>query len=574
MAKAKAVAWKSLKHGQGLATRVPAQVKQLFADEAMDRHDAYWALWEGLVGHGAWFEASAPAVTLLLDVAEKVGDPTLLFTLAGDILGGDQIRGWLAPLDARLEPLERAAHEAAVEKKRVLLGALGAASGLVRGAAAMALAMLPELSAESLPALTLVAAKDEDVVARASAVLALGRLGEGSAVVAALLALMRAPAQPGFVRGAAGMSLLRQGAAPHFEDVRDEVEGWLAFQPDLGGELPWFRDTYWFHDLPFPDAPARALCALGRHRGQEGLDELADFAAVGARSEDGTVETQLAKVLLGLGGFPKEHGNVALVEELSLDQRAMAKRLASGHLLPAGGHRLPASGASRRRWLGLDAPGPLDRLAQHKGASLPLWRVWHDRQLTPEDFASRLDYWQSLIEYSARTYAPYSVQRRPEELERELAALPVGDELFARIPRIADDLAARFAAAARARMPIHINVGPSGLLLLPWVRAGREIAFHWYGLVAVGPEPQSRELISSLAPERREVFLRDYLAIATRPRAELAMHVLDLAPTRRAAEAMTRAIDELEKQPNLAVPAQALRQKLEALGQQHAGLVL
>jgi len=575
MAKAKTVAWKNLKHAQGPATRVPAQVKQLFADDAMERHDAYWALWEGLVGHGAWFDASAPAVALLLDTAEKASDPTLLFTLTGDILGGDQIRGWLAPADAKQDLLEKAAHDAALEKKKVLLDALGAASGVVRGAAAMALAMLPEMSAESVPVLSRLAREDDDVIARSSAVLALGRLGDGDASVAALLAAMRKPGLPGFVRGAAVMGWLRQDGARPFEEARAEVEEWLGFKPSPGVELPWFRDTLWFATLPFPDAPARLLCALGRHRGQGGVDALADFAAAGSRSDNGPVETQLAKVLLGLGGFPQQHDKVALVQDLTAEQHAMARMLSKRYLLPAGGHRLPAAGVARRRWIGLDTPGPLDRVVSHNGAEVPLWRAWNEkRPLSVDDFASRLDYWQALVEYNAETYPPPFERLTPDEVDRELAALPGGDELLARVPQIADDLAARFAAAARGGTPKFVNYWMSGLLLLPWVRAGRPIEPRWDVLIPVGPEPQCRELIAALPIERREAVICEVLTLVNRARITVTLAVLDLAPTRRVAEATQRAIDELQKQPKLAAPAQALREKLKALAQQHPGLAL
>lgn len=571
---AKAIAWKSLKHRHGPATRVPTQIKQLLtAATPFERDEAYWELWEALVGCVEWVEASAPAVTLLLDSATKTSNPTRLFVLVADIIGSDQLRGWLTTPDAVLTADEKAVHAAAVDKKNVLLEALAAKDGEIRGAAAMALAMLPELATESLPVLLQLAKEDQDIIAKASAVLALGRLGAQHVGAASLIETAREPGHPGLVRGAAAMSWLRQGADRRFEHVRAEIEEWLAFQPDNGIELPWFRRPMWYRTLPFPDALARTLAALGRHRNQTGVDEVTDFAVDTSRKcGNGPVETQLAKVLLAFAAFPGEAvDRVALVEELSPEQKAMAKRIATTHLLPMGGHRLPASGACRRRWIGVDPPGPIDRYVEHKGILVPLWRAWRERKVTPDEFGSRLAYRQSLIEYTAKSYPPFMYVAQPAELEEELRALPSSEALFALVACIADDLAERFAAAVRGGTPVHVSLTMSGLLLLPLVRAGKPIEPRWDSLVAITKDSQSRELLAALPLERREVRFCNHLATGpglaiTAPVVE----VVDLAPTRRVVVAINRRLDELGHDPILEARIRELRKKLEDLVLQSA----
>src|SRR5262245_7345109 len=224
--KAKAVAWKTLKHAKGPATRVPAQVKALVGGkDAQERSTAFWALWDTLVGDAAWFETSAPAVALLLDSLDKAGDQRASgLLLVAEILGGDALRGWLAPPDAPAAADERAARDEAVRRKAALLAALEQGDDDARAAAAMAVAMLPELAADSVPALVARAADHAaGPLARAGALLALGRVDIGNPGAEAAIAAGRAEDAPDVVRGAAGMAWLRQDAKHAFAEARDEI---------------------------------------------------------------------------------------------------------------------------------------------------------------------------------------------------------------------------------------------------------------------------------------------------------------------------------------------------------------
>ena len=572
-------AWKSLKHAHGPATRVPQQIEQLLQPGAPSQgENPYWVLRDTLVGQGTWFDASAPAVGLLLDSVEKAQDPAPLFTLAADILGGDQVRGWLAPPAAPSDGHEQAAHEAAIERKHVLLGGLAAKTGHARGAAAMALAMVPGLAKESVPALLKAAADDADEIARAGALLALGRLAVGDAAAAKVIDAARATSAPPLVRGAAGMAWLRQDENGPFDQAQEELRQWLGYVPPAGVELPLFRAPFRYQTLAFPEGLARGLSGLGKSRGKVGVEALASTAVALAAAESGPVEAQLAKIMLDLGDFPPEaQPSVALVEELTEEQKAISKKLAETHLLPAGGHRLPASGAVRRRWIGLDAPGPLDRRVESAGGpAAPLWRVWQKRMPEPADFSSPLDRWQSLVEYAFGSYPPFFRGPKLDLVEEEISALPANEELLVRAQRLGDDLAARFAAASRTGMLVPLYLNQSLLLLRPLIRAGRPIPDSWVPLVYIGMEPQARELLQALSPEARErafvAYLRGANPASAAGQAQLILAIIDLAPTKNVGDALRWLIGEVAKNPWQQMQVPALNARLEEVTKQFPGL--
>ena len=553
---AKPAAWKSLKHARGPATRVPAQVEQLVSGGPPSQGESpYWVLRDTLVGSGAWYDASAPAVALLLDSVAKAKDPAPLFMIAADILGGDQVRGWLAPPAAPADDNERAAHEAAIERKAILLGGLASSTGVVRGAAAMALAMIPGLAAESVPALAKAAAEDADAFGRAGALLALGRLGIGDATSAKVIDAARGAKTSSLVRGAAGMAWLRHDEKRPFDQAKEELSGWLGAAPPEGGELPWFKAPQRYATLGFPDAPARALSGLGLSRGKSGVDALGSAVVALAATESGVVEAQLAKIMLDLGGFPAEATpTVALVEELSAEQKAIAAKLAATHLLPAGGHGLPASGAVRRRWMGIDPPGPLDRRVESAGApAVPLWRAWQKRTPDSGDFSSPLDRWEALVEYGSASYPPFFRAPKLDDVPAELSALPTGADTIDRATRVLDDLAARFAAIGRTGMNVPLYLNVSMLLLTPVLRAGHALPEAWTVLFHIGTEPQSREMFQALSPEARERALVAYLRGANPAtmwgQGSVGLALLDLSPTRKVVDAIRWLIAELAKNP-------------------------
>ena len=138
--------WKKLKHAEGPATRVPQQVAALTGEPEGPAIEAAHTLASTLIGKGAWFSASGPAVALLLDTLPKARRKHWVLMIVADILGADHLRAWLAGSQGPAAPKEVAA--AALERGDLLLGLLDSPSANERAAALLVLAMVPALAQE------------------------------------------------------------------------------------------------------------------------------------------------------------------------------------------------------------------------------------------------------------------------------------------------------------------------------------------------------------------------------------------------------------------------------------------
>lgn len=571
----KTIDWKKLKHARGPATRVPAQVQQLLAKGNERREDAFSTLQDMLIEKGRWFEASAPALALLLDTAPKAPEPDLLLVLAADVLGADHLRSWLAPLDEALPAEAVKVHEAALERKEALFALLEGKEPAARAAATVVLTMLPELRGEALPLLKRRATQDDEEVVRASALLALGRLGAGDAEVAQIVDAARGAEDP-LVRGAGAVAWLRLDAGRSFAAVAEGLEAWLGWQPAEPwtpdqASLPWFGGlaVAWYRmKLPLGGA-ATALVALARQR--DATRDLVEIALrLGSSATGGAALRRLSALVLDLGGFLQFGENhVALLDELSPEQRAIAEKLAPTRLVPLAGRGLPASGTPRRRWLGLAPPGPLERQveveisgSQH---ALPLWRAWKQivatagrdsRPIPPplDALLSGHDRWQAIVEFDSKAYG-FACHMAPEELERQLAAIPHDDELLRRAAELADELVERFAAAEAQGTPVAPSFTTSAMLLLPLVRAGKPLEQRWERLIYIGDEPQGREIFQALTPDRREAWIAAYLeremagkgAMVVASLMKKVLTVVDLALTPTTAKLLARILAAYKK---------------------------
>ncbi|AUX22076.1 uncharacterized protein SOCEGT47_025770 [Sorangium cellulosum] len=572
----KAIVWKKLKHARGPATRVPAQVQQLLAEDGEQRDDAFSALQDTLIEKGRWFEASAPAVALLLDTAPKASEPDLLLVLAADALGADHMRAWLAPRDEALPAEAVTVHEAALARKQALLGWLEGGRPPARAAAAVVLATLPEIGGEALSLLRRRALDDPEPVVRASALLALGRLSAGDDDAVRIIDAARGAEHP-LVRGAGTVAWLRFDAGRSFAEVAEGIEAWLGWQPTEPWTpeqtwLPWFGGlglSWYTTKLPL-GAAASALVALTHQRGASG-DLVQTALHLGSGAPSGRVMRRLSAMVLDLGGFMQfGESYVALPEELSPEQRAIAEGLARTELVPIAGLGVPACGASRRRWIGLAPPGPVEREVEVEIAGskkiLPVWRAWKELLSSGVERSGPIpppldgmltghDRWRAIVEFDSESYG-FACYMDPDQLERQLAAIPHDEELLRQAAEVADDLASRFAAAAREQLRVEPSFTTSAMLLLPLVRAGRRIEQRWEILIHPGDEPQVREIFQALAPERREAWVLDYLdrRLAGRETmyvisiAKTALPFVALALTPRTVEALARTLTWYKEQ--------------------------
>jgi hypothetical protein len=555
--------WKSLKVAQGPANRVPALVKSLACAHRVEAGVAFQGLRTALLKKGEWFSGTAPAVASLIEGMEAAPDKVLFLVLIADVLGADHVRAWLASTK-ELAPAPVAS--AAVERKAVLLRHAESTDPAVRGAAILALAMLPELSAEVVPRLVQLATADADEGVRASALIALGRLGEGDADARALVRERSEKEDSALTRGAATVARLRLEAdGVALDSVAPGVEAWMmswrspAYDENLP-RLPWFGRF----DTTQPLAPtSAALLALARHRREERpLLELA--FRIGTATTSGRAAVCAGELILELGGFasyrskPGPHAYVALPEELDDGQRAVAKRFANTMLLPRAVLGLAAAGEARKRWLGLLPPGPLERLVTIPVGgvtkTLPVWRAWVELEQhrvygnpVPPPLAGELtalDRWQAIIEMLLQTYG--GGPRNVKDIDELLGSLPPGEALFDRGARLADDLGARLSEARGQGMSTWVPYAACALLLLPFVRAGRPLEPGWDSLVSLTTLPGTREILQAIPEGRREAIV--WTAVAKRSDDDHkdlgeVVAVLDLTPSPRIAENVARRLN-------------------------------
>lgn len=532
--------WPRLSGRYGFATRIPKRLAELASPVRSTRYDAWATVADVLVGEAAWFSASAPALGMLLDTVADAPEPDLPLLIAGEVLGGGRVR-WLWGAE-RVDP-PRDVSERALDHRDGLVQWL--ADSRAGAGAAMLLAMLVPADPTLRPVLEACIFSSAPAAVRASAVLGLCRAGAPAPPW--LLALSGDAEQPPLVRGAAALARARLEATP-LATLAGGLADWLAWEPEDDERLPWFdivrtdRPPFGF-DAGLPESPARAAWEVSRLRGPGGTDELVCVVndLLPATDSPG-VATQAARILIEAEGW-RQYSAEQIVDptELSSHEQEAMRALARCDLaLPGGGYGLAPSGPCRRRWIGLEPPGPLERPHQTAdGRTVPLWRAWwewqnHSDEPMPEVTLSAHDRWEAWVQGSAS----YDFWVPSMELvEEELARVPHDDELFRRIARLCDELAAR-ARAARHCREIWLLRGEAGaLLLLPVVRAGRPIDPSWDDLVPVCIEPQGREILSAVPAPRREAILRRFAAARQDPGAMAAVASLrDLAPSERSGE--------------------------------------
>jgi hypothetical protein len=539
--------WSKLTHATGSAAKVPSHAALLTSDDEHRRRQVLGGLRGTLVGEACWYDSAGPAVNLLLSLVDgELLDADRVFGLVADIVGADHTRAWLTAPEEAAEDGE--ARAAVVVHRATVVGALESPDPARRAGATLLAALLPEL--DLVAALERMAFEDDDEVARASALLGLARF-DASPVLD--------PPASGIAKGAAGLAALRAGIAGDYDAVGDELALWLGYAPTGEETIPWFRSLRpqpWFRALWGPDNTARALVALARQRGDE--DALVEHViALAERSGDPQHALSAAKIALELGGFgvygERPPPRVDVFDKLTEPQQAMARRLAQTWLLPAGGFGLPAAGASRRRWAGLEPARALQQSVAIDGATEPAFTAiarTRGPALPALDALEPLERYEAWVELCALSYPPTSRHLSPEQLEEKLVELEAPGRV-ACAERLADELAERFRHAEAQRAPRTPTFAMTALLLLPILRAGRPLDPSWAVLLHLGKQPQIRELFAALSPERREARLYEYLAGHRDPYATVSavLHLADMAPSTRLFELVDRTIEALVRKP-------------------------
>ena len=584
-AAASPVDWKKLKGVTGPATRMPAYIKALVAEAAADREAAYRALNESLYTAGVVSEAAASAMPLLFDVVATGREGAFLAAwLIGDTLAADHLHALTAQTDAASgSPSWKKAREQAVLHKQTLLDALSSTDGDLRSAASFALAFLLEIRALSGEALRSAIRVEADPTAQASMVLSLAVLawGQSSAEDSAVVATARARGAEDLVGGAGALATWL--LAPE-TPLASLAGGLLAFvECERSRERwPWGRGRN-----------ERPVAALARRLGRVSPVALALSAAL---MKSKAVGQATARLLFDLGGFSQQwqQMEVALPEELSSEQQAIARALALQEGLRDLGWGLPPSARDRRRWLGQGA-GPLEKRIDvsidGKRREWPIWKVWrtlYEQGLSSEDIPAVIGKTLSpdqtvealaevgMIGYripvvsNGRRPAPATIAEAVRHASPAIAAWArtMADELVTLIENGASpELGGIIGAHNEVRIAVCLSL----------LRAGTRIEARWTKLVPLRPPEIARPIVETLPAEQREECVWAYAKGFQEPDSELGvpllMAFLDLAPSERIAEVLVRKLRNKQVRSVLGkAVAEAHLETVQALAEREPGV--
>lgn len=423
----------------------------------------------------------------------------------------------------------------------------------VRAAAALALAFVASEAAASRPVLARRLEEESEPLVRGSVAMALGMVGryEPTPEVATRLRALVASDGAELLRGVALAARLYVDGSPPSETELGLVDALLrAVQVD-GTSLPWL------------DGRVDRLIARQLKGHAEGGALLAARSLVALVRETG-LEDALSKdrAREALGAlFDQNHGPYT-PGELSDGQREIAGALTElGVDPPFGLFNLPGDAVERRSFLGLDAPGPLDRTGVLDGPGVdPSWPLWtpiaflREQGVDEDETAGRLRSTPSPADYLTALGEWMMGHHGLPVMDNDLLGQAIDTG-----PPEATERRGRAFADALLTEPARASAAPEigNYALLPLTRrlaAGEVLDERYEPLVTLaGPEPIAREVLSALPPERREaVVCREIERRPDFPPRILLdglTPLLDLVATPRVAKLLRPIIDTLEKRP-------------------------
>ena len=577
----KQVDWKKLTHATGPATRVPTQVQALVSSSARASREAFAVLDETLYAAGKWSDGGVAAIPLLFDAADQ-GSPSghQALWLVAEVVAGKHLHaleGPLKPADA-FDGLAAEAQNAALEHADFLFECVDKGSPAMRAAAVFVLGFLPRLWERSEPVLTaLLASAEPSRELRATAMLSLATLlsAVGTTRVPASLTDLVQPGSEPIFRAAFALSVAIIGDQATLSTLESPFASLPSFERCV--EFPWFSGNL--------DAGVYSIARRyeAEVRGRFGL-----WLAEGI-PRCGPITQRQRQVWAGsamlLAGFvlPWEADGYVDVASLSDAQRELIAALDHPDV-ETEGCGLPAGLRERRRWLGVDTPGPLERsIAISLGGKTlegQVWWVWRqiyrdelDDGYLPEairEQCASLERIECLVEVGFNAYDLGGLTPNdwePAELESVLSE--AGADLVPWAEGFADRLAT---FVERSNTPHEFRpVALEACVLLPLVRAKRAFKLAWEVLVDE-ESINARELLSAITPERREALVFQRLGsgdVAWFAKCIELLPIVDLVPSRRIAERLAtsfRVERDRYKQGRSFEQAVAALTQLEALG--------
>lgn len=519
--------WKALKIKTSAATKVPKLVKGL--DELYyDRQSAFGTLGKVFsVGNQEWFDASAPAVDLLLSSSSEMLEPAYGLVMAAEIATGGHTRFWAAGRASKADP---ACVEMLLKHRELIWSYLSDTSALTRAAASVVLSVMikPE-ELEEITRLSQALEAEQDPLVRASLLLCLSCL-ESDEKFSARIQTFRNDTN-GYLSGTAILYEMRQNLNWDHNAVSKGIEALLSLPPTPHdsdeGRWPWFKGIkeHFVDALDCLDPAAVALLAIVKYQSEEVKNHLVELLfMVGEGSENILVRDRCSSLLLAfIGGMDRGDGP-CLPSEFTAEQWTMVQRFVSSRLCSGDRYGMPAAGVIRRRWAGVDAPGPLDTLVEspvQNQPNVPLWYAWKKyRKINfyksgmPKDppqlgvLNDPLDYWQAIVEFSSGAYGT-STSLSEEECETMLKSVTSDKNFFGRVKQLVEEQVWRMENDNWVGNGLFSSTFVY-LTLLPWIRAGKSVSDSWARLIAFNDVNHCREILSALPEAQRDqlVFIQ------------------------------------------------------------------
>ncbi len=483
-----AMSWRKLKTLKGNGQKLPEWMKEV-GGEKTARCSVSWhvsQVFEAVVRSGEWCTAVPAVVEEGLRLLPKAAMPEMLLMLLSHVVGNDQMRAWLAPATEAthtpvLEVLER--------HRELLLAQLTSDSATVRSAAATLLMTIGEWRDETIPKLMAMVEGDAEPMVRASAVLALSRLGEGRPECEEMIRLASADSSRGpEVHGSAAVGRLRLDATTSYELAHEGLRAWLGLPlptPTRDSDDQHIAVFHWFGatwpQKQFEHSPwIWPFFALSAQRGDtEAL--LETLLGRVATEPDPHLLREIEPLVLKLGGFLDFPGEAESRTLLPCEFRPSQQRLLAllaNALVPINAcYGLPACGSVRRRWLGVEPPGPLEEsITTANGATEPRWRLEPEERLTGLTGFRRF---RAMVESAANLYSGLFWMDEAAR-EMELANLVVDDRFLADVPGILAPLVEwqRLVISTGSRHPTAFRVSNS-LIHLLFLRVWGRVEEQW-----------------------------------------------------------------------------------------------
>lgn len=558
--------WRTLRHAQGTATKVPKWIEALSGDEAEEAVDE---LRSALVAPGQWFSASPPTIAALMQVGTPVA-----WRLATECLSSDPLQALAGKVDlaSQADPHFKECQAQAAAHGDLLRAALESKDAEVASSAAGLASFLPDLDLDGALERLLRSKRTQAEVA--SALLALS-----------LRAKLRSkPLPPSVARYAATepSRTIYHGAATLLHQLPEPAAQSSLFQAlsTSAGQPSWMgADAF----------SVVAACAAGRsaedhkalaHSLANALRDAPQATRVeptrveatrveptrveGAREEGAGVEGPALSVEARKGGplLALAWAGVAVdlqirqsepryellsADGLSPDQREVVSAMSTRHGLNLVGSGIPHGLVERRRWLGLDEASPLEQELTYEGDDIPVWRAWRaikrdqkSAQQIPEVLAERFskeDQLRMLVEVGLDAYGLYYAGKPyPDAAAYDALLAEVDLNVAATWARaLADDLG----PMVRDGLEDHTCMArpePYHALLLVLTRAGVAFEPEWDSLVShIGGHAE--ELHLALPAERREQLVYSRLVAdeqaGNRPMRSLVSLAVRLSPSYR-----------------------------------------